>query len=470
MESERAEADARVAEVTPMESEPAEAQAEDGVKAADVRPAESEPAEAQAGTKVAEATPMESEAHSTPVSGDRVAPGEPTAVKRPVTPLFQYISEHRTRVIEEYGLRQAPAVSKKCKELFDALTAEERQVYQDRFAAQREAWAAFKETPGFKDRVVPPRRAGKKARAAGKAGKAEKAPKAATVKLSVKRPAQPHMQYLTENRSSIMVQYGVWEMPELLKQAKEIFSALPAEKQRFYEERYEQQKKTYQEVVERAGKMSSAARRSAGLAPKSKRAKKRTRTMPLRTVRPPPALVKLYEAANREKIMREHQLKAADVSKKAKEMFEALSDSQRKVYEDNWLEQKKAFDLFKKSGQTAMQLYKKSVRASEKAVKVKTEKTAATPQKRARKSGGSTSTPKKLRKGNDEPQLSPVAQKKAEQLGVAENGVAFDALLRKLVATPGFGKVDEEAALGMLQKNGGNVNVTRNQLREEAAK
>merc|ERR1712217_195553 len=62
--------------------------------------------------------------------------------------------------------------------------------------------------------------------------------------------------------------------------------------------------------------------------------------------------------------------------------------------------------------------------------------------------------------------LSAKTSKAAEELGIAESGVPYTSLIRKLLETEWLiGKVKDSDALVALQENGGNLNRTRHALK-----
>merc|ERR1712217_53318 len=62
--------------------------------------------------------------------------------------------------------------------------------------------------------------------------------------------------------------------------------------------------------------------------------------------------------------------------------------------------------------------------------------------------------------------LSAKISKAAENLGIADTGVPYTVLIRKLLETEWlFGKVKDSVALVALQENGGNLNRTRHALK-----
>lgn len=460
-------------------------------------------------TKRADAT-METEASSAEPDAPRTE--SPTAI-RPVVPLFQFIKEHRTRICEEFGLRMAGEVSRKCLELYTVLPEDERKVYTDRYAAQREAWAAYKASPGF---MPPPTRREKAGKPAKKVKQAkgkqpERVERVERRKVRAEPeppvPVLPHLAYVDQNQSTLMVQHGIWSLPELLEKAEEVFRELPEAKRQAYEDKYAEQTRVYEEFVakgkaraetesavevkastetESAVEVKEVKRgRKPGRKPKAfmqtALAKKGLRRGPKKgfvslkkSVPPmPSSVLKMFEEDRREQIMAEFGLKAAgDVAKKAKELFEALNDHRRKALDDTFAKRKVAYDAYLACGKKALEDYKASLRAAEKVAKPVKEKTTPVKKRKSESvsSPGKAGRPKKAHTVKEEAEIlrSVDAIKKAEEAGIGESGVSFVSLLRKLAATPDLAGLDEMAALALLQENDGNVNLTRNQLRERA--
>ena len=157
-----------------------------------------------------------------------------------------------------------------------------------------------------------------------------------------------------------------------------------------------------------------------------------------------------------------------EVPKKAKEMFEALSSEEKKVYEERYRLQKEEFDAFKatEAGQRLLKLQKEAKQAGK--TPRKTPKAAV-----ARDTPPSKPPGKKAKTGaSEEPALALPAKVNAAAtaLGEAYAGATYQVLLLKVLGTPGLDdKVDPQKALEALRRNQGNVNLTRNELRRAGA-
>merc|ERR1712136_671156 len=185
-----------------------------------------------------------------------------------------------------------------------------------------------------------------------------------------KRPAVPLWHFLTQNRAKIMEEHKLVSVTELPRKAKELFDALSPETRRVYEELYEEEKRVFDLYISSdAGKNDGKKERMAAkrLASKNRRAKEKAspkakakgKTSARKKRRVPVSkpwpvtwpVLPLWQFMNehREMILSKHGVSFTEVGNKAKELFEVLPSSERKVYEDRYLEQKSAFAAFKDS-------------------------------------------------------------------------------------------------------------------------
>jgi len=189
-----------------------------------------------------------------------------------------------------------------------------------------------------------------------------------------KRPAVPLWHFLTQNRAKIMEEHKLVSVTELPRKAKELFDALSPETRRVYEELYEEEKRVFDLYMSSdAGKNDGKKERMAAkrLAAKNRRAKEKAspkvkakakakgKTSARKKRRVPVSkpwpvtwpVLPLWQFMNehREMILSKHGVSFTEVGNKAKELFEVLPSSERKVYEDRYLEQKSAFAAFKDS-------------------------------------------------------------------------------------------------------------------------
>jgi hypothetical protein len=279
---------------------------------------------------------------------------------------------------------------------------------------------------------------------------------------------------MNEKRAALMTEQGL-KMTEVPKKAKELFDALSEEERKVYQDRYEQQKEAWGQFTATEEGKKYLAERKAKKAPKkvmkiSREMKKKTKEARAACPVKKP-MVPFWQFMNerRATIVAEHGVtKVSEVGKIAKGLFEKLSAEERKVYEDRYEEQKKAYGEFTASDEG------KKFTASLKSLRddFKAQSTAATPQKGQNKSpkargGRPPATPAKKAKIVDSAEVLPAdVAEKAEKLGAAESGVTYLNLLRKLFQTPGLSYATVgEKALAALQKNKGNLNLTRNELR-----
>merc|ERR1712136_136376 len=189
-----------------------------------------------------------------------------------------------------------------------------------------------------------------------------------------KRPAVPLWHFLTQNRAKIMEEHKLVSVTELPRKAKELFDALSPETRRVYEELYEEEKRVFDLYMSSdAGRNDGKKERMAAkrLASKNRRAKEKAspkvkakakakgKTSARKKRRVPVSkpwpvtwpVLPLWHFMNehREMILSKHGVSFTEVGNKAKELFEVLPSSERKVYEDRYLEQKSAFAAFKDS-------------------------------------------------------------------------------------------------------------------------
>jgi len=194
-----------------------------------------------------------------------------------------------------------------------------------------------------------------------------------------------------------------------------------------------------------------------------------------------------YINANREKIKEEHKLTSiGDIGKKAAELWKAMSDEDKKPYEDQYRKDKATYEAWKESdaGKEAL--------AKHKALKGgKTEEDDASPKKSPKKGTNkrasskgedeenvakkakTVSTPSGRGKGRGkganakkavQTQLSESILAKCSAMGVASSGVQYQTLLEKLLTTEGLANCDQERALEMLKDNDGLLNKVRSLL------
>lgn len=416
--------------------------------------------------------------------------------KKPLVPFFAFLAENKRKIMADHGVHNRE-VPKKAKELFDALPAEERQAYDQKFHEQKKAYAAFMATEegqqmakDRKEQKAKDRNENKKAlmkcRSFIKKALADK-------KCPVQKPMTPVWQFLNEKRSEIMKEYGMKSVTQVGSKAKELFDALSVEERKVYEDRYQEQKKVFddfktspegkqyfaevrevkasfnkelkkkelekkeEEKAKKAEEKANALKRKEGI----KKAKAKGNQK-----KPPPTAFQQFLEERRASIMAEHCLKgAAEVQKKAQELFDALPAQERSIYETRYEKQKEAFDQLKEIEKKALKDYKASVREA-----AKVPKEPKPPRKRAVATKPMPKAPKKAKSNaEEEVTASPVVSAKAADMGLADSGVSYVRLLEKLLATPGFqGNVSEEKALAVLKKNGGNLNLSRNELKSEA--
>jgi hypothetical protein len=293
---------------------------------------------------------------------------------------------------------------------------------------------------------------------------------------------------MNEKRAALMTEQGL-KMTEVPKKAKELFDALSEDERKVYQDRYEQQKEAWGQFTATEEGKRFLAEQKAKKAPKIQKVAKASKEMKKATKEAraacpvPRPVVPFWQFMNerRASIVAEHGVtKVSEVGKIAKGLFEKLSAEERKVYEDRYEEQKKAYGEFTASDEgKKFTASLKSLRSDLK------EQAATTPQKQGpggpsgapkqtpRRAGGRPpATPAKKAKTVESAEVLPTEMvEKADKMGNAESGVAYLSLLRKLFQTPGLScaTVGGEKALAALQKNRGNLNLTRNELRSLAS-
>jgi len=311
-----------------------------------------------------------------------------------------------------------------------------------------------------------------------------------------KRPCNPYSMWLNENRANIAEEHKLKGVADVAKKAGELWKAIPADKKKPYEDKYAEEKAKWDKVKE-----AQKAELDAKLNPEGAMKKPQTSYF-------------LWFNENRTKIQEEHKITSiGDTGKKASELWKALTDAQKKHFEEKAAAAKKAYEDYKNSDEGKAILekqkeLKKELQDVKDAKKVKKDakearkekkegggdgeenseegspaktkeedkkKTCATAQEPKREAAG-----KRKRKDEKDEGADRKAQKKVEVVTekprkgvVAElskeiretctakcltpGGIAYDILLAKLLATPDL-KLEEQAGLDALLKNGGLLN------------
>jgi len=292
-----------------------------------------------------------------------------------------------------------------------------------------------------------------------------------------KRPVVPYFQYMNANRTRLMAEFGL-KVTEVPKKAKELFDALPAEERQVFDQQYQEQKKAYdaymasdegQKLAEERKKQKEIEKMAEE---KKKMLRKKAAVKNVKNVKRPPTPVEQFYDERRAQIIedvKKGDVKkpgfqvAAEAKKKAQELFDALPDAERRVYESRHVKQMKAFESLKDAEKKALQEYKATVRKS-----IIVPKEPKVPKERKRAEKASVPRAAKKAKKNEETEAiaSPDVAAKAAEMGLAESGVSYVSLLEKLLRTPGLqGNVSDEKALTLLKKNSGNLNLSRNEIK-----
>mmetsp|Transcript_130385 Transcript_130385/g.237111 ORF Transcript_130385/g.237111 Transcript_130385/m.237111 type:complete len:449 (+) Transcript_130385:107-1453(+) len=403
--------------------------------------------------------------------------------KRPTVPFFAFMNANRAKIMADHGLKKNSEVPKKAKELYDALSEEERKVYEQRYQEQKKAYEAFMATEEGQQFAKERKEAAKESKGSKKEPLMKKMKCKAFLKRAladkkcpVPKPQPAQFVFMNEKRQEIMKEYDLKSITEVSSKAKELYNALPDEERQAYEDRYQEQKKAFDafkaspegkqffaEVKKVKTSVNKELEKKAE--EKMKMEKKKAAVKKANPVKRPPTAFQQFLDERKVQIAADHGLKGAgEVQKKAQELFDALPPRERKIYETRYTQQLKAFESFKDAEKKALQEYKALVRKSTRMPKEPKE--PKPPRKRAEKSTAPRAGKKAKTSAEAEVTVSPEVAAKAADMGLAESGVSYVRLLEKLLATPGLqGQANEERALEVLKKHGGNVNLSRNEMK-----
>lgn len=270
-----------------------------------------------------------------------------------------------------------------------------------------------------------------------------------------KRAKSSYMLFCDEKRPAVMEANrakngGKVKMPELGKELSQMWSQIGEDEKAKYEtmaaelkEKHDEEMKAYVDSTKIEGLMK----------------------------RPQSAYFQ-YINANRAKIQEEHKITSiGEVAKKATELWKALSDEEKKPYEDQYQKDKAEYESWKESDAGKEALAKQKAM---KGGKKEDEGTSPKKNKRAGSAGDEETLAKKVRKvatpsgrgrtakaSSPEAKLSDAIITKCAAMGESGSGVSYQSLLEKILATEGLANIDQERALEMLKEHGGLLNKVR---------
>ena len=209
----------------------------------------------------------------------------------------------------------------------------------------------------------------------------------------MKKPMTPCFAYINDSRASIRVRAnmqgkGLWAVSV---KGSDLFKALPEAEKKKYQDRYEQEKKTYEEWAQtEVGKAALAAKKGDARdkkASKQGKVDKKEAKPALKNAKAEAGCPKkpmtpclAYIQDHRKEIGECDDVKGKGLgarSKKGAELFKALSASERAVYEVRYEEEKKAYDEWFKSDAGAAFTAKQNESRAEAKAAAKESKAAA---------------------------------------------------------------------------------------------
>jgi len=187
---------------------------------------------------------------------------------------------------------------------------------------------------------------------------------------AVSKPQTAYFQWLAENRKKIQEEHKISAPVEVTKKASELWKALPAAAKKTYEDKYAVAKAAWDKVQE-----GKKAEQDAKLNPEGSKKKPQTPYF-------------LWFNENRNKISEEHKLTSVtDLGKKASELWKALSEADKKPFEDKYAAAKKEYEEYANSdaGKAILQQQKEAKKELNDVKKAKKEKKDAKAEKKAAK-------------------------------------------------------------------------------------
>lgn len=292
-----------------------------------------------------------------------------------------------------------------------------------------------------------------------------------------KRPKNPYMLFCEEQRAAVTEAMaakaeGKVKMADITKELTARWLQLDAPEKTKYQTLAAENKAKYDAAMARYNEQISEGKAKHDTV---KQAAKRAYAESVTAeglMRKPASAFFEYVAANRDAIVKAHNLSGSGAgAKKAAELWAAMSDNEKMPFVAKYEGELEAYNDWKDSPLGIEHLR----RAKEQRQEGSTP-TATRSRKRAAPEGESpegapvkkSSPPatKKLAKPTAalRPLMPAAVLEQCEQMGTAANGLAYTALLQKVLETEGLAQVAPEAALAALKRHGGLVNKTRSEL------